>query len=389
MTSQEQIGAFSDPGRVRTLNEDSYGIAVQVGVAPDLLARKGQLFAVADGMGGHAAGEVASRLAIDALFAAYYGDPDPDLRRSLLAAVQAANARVYEQAQANEAQTGMGTTLVAAVLHADQWLIANVGDSRAYLIRNGKAGQVTHDHSWVAEQMAAGVLTAEEGRNHPYRNVVTRSLGQKAELKIDLFSEPTQPGDALLLCSDGLSNMVAPPAMARAIMAMSAQAAAEELVRQANIAGGPDNITAIIVKLAGGDKSVSTAGPLLAVTGAVVALLCLVLAVPTGLRGVQQMLATDTPTATATPTLTSTPTWTPTATATPTWTPTPTPTSTPTATPTDTPTATPTDTSTATPTATATWTPNVTLTPMPTAPTTATPRGRPNWTPFIMRTPTQ
>ena len=251
MTTRLEIGVLSDTGRVRTLNEDSYGIAAQLGMSNDLLARKGQLFAVADGMGGHAAGEVASQLAISTLFEVYYQDPDPDLRRSLLAAIQTANTRVYEQAEANEMQAGMGTTLVAAVLHNDQWLIANAGDSRAYLVRNGKAQQATRDHSWVAEQMAAGVLTAEEGRNHPYRNIVTRSLGQMPDLAAELFLEPAMPGDALLLCSDGLSNLVSPRSMAQAITTHSAQAAAEQLVRQANQQGGPDNITAVVVKLAG------------------------------------------------------------------------------------------------------------------------------------------
>lgn len=340
MTTQLEIGVFSDSGRVRTLNEDSYGIATQMGVAPDLLARKGQLFAVADGMGGHAAGEVASRLAISALFETYYADPDPDVRRSLLTAFQAANTRVYEQAQADGAQADMGTTLVAALLHADQWLIANVGDSRAYLVRGGKAQQVTRDHSWVAEQVAAGVLTDEEGRNHPYRNVVTRSLGQQAEIKVDLFSEPVQADDALLLCCDGLSNLVAPAAMARAITKLSAQAAAEELVRQANAAGGPDNITAVVVKLPGGKAAGGASGPWVAVAGAVLALLCLLFAVPPAVDTVRQFVATPTATATHTPspTPTSSPTatWTPTSTPTPTLTPTPTMTPTPTSTPTPT-----------------------------------------------------
>jgi protein phosphatase len=316
-------------------------------------------------MGGHAAGEVASQLAISALFEAYYQDPDPDLGRSLAAACQAANAAVYQQAQADEAQAGMGTTLVAAVLHQQQWLIANAGDSRAYLVRDGRARQLTRDHSWVAEQVAAGVLTAEQGRTHPYRNVVTRSLGQTSDLKAELFTEPARAGDALLLCSDGLSNLVAPEAMAYALTAYQAQDAAAELVRQANEAGGYDNITAVVVKLAGNARPAGSRGrPLLAVAGVLAALICLVLAVPAAQQA-REILATDTPTATPSPTWT--PTWTPSATPTatpsPTWTPTRTPTATATATPSPTSTPKSTPTATGTPVSTATNT----ATPAPTA----------------------
>lgn len=360
MTLRYDVGWSSHVGRVRTLNEDCYGVAGQMGVEASLMARRGSLFAVADGMGGHAAGEVASRLAVDTLFQVYYRDTDLDLGRSLLTAFQVANARIYERAQANEAQAGMGTTLVAAVLHNGNWLIANVGDSRAYLIRSEKTHQITRDHSWVAEQVAAGVLTAEEGRQHPYRNVVTRSLGQSAEVKVDLFVEQAWPGDALLLCSDGLSNMVAPSAIAYTVAKLPAHAAAQDLVRQANEAGGPDNITAVVVKLAAEAGGVERW--LAAAAGAGLVLTCLVLAGPVAVTSVSQLIAPPT----AMPTSTFTPTWTPTATASPTMTPSPTPTPTSTATPTLTPTPTPTPTSTPTP------TPTPTVTPTPTPPPTPT-----------------
>lgn len=337
------VGHLSSVGRVRTLNEDSVGVAGLMGIAPDLLARKGYLCAVADGMGGHAAGEVASQLAISALFEAYYQDPDSDLGRSLLAACQAANTRVYQQAQANEEQTGMGTTLAAAVLHQARWLIAHAGDSRVYLIRQGRAQPLTNDHSWVAEQVAAGVLTEEQARNHPYRNVVTRSLGMGAALAPALREEPVRPGDILLLCSDGLSGLVAPEAMAYAVTAYPPQEAAADLVRQANEAGGYDNITAVVIRLAGSAQPEGNAGRvLLLAVGALLALICLAVAAPPVVQVARVALATLTPTPTATPSPTATATWTatptrtPTITPTPTWTPTPTLTPTPTSTPTPT-----------------------------------------------------
>ncbi len=239
-------------GQRRKLNEDAWRIAGDAD-APELWAQRGKLFAVADGMGGHAAGEVASRLAIDTLFSRYYAsDPGPlsspfSIRRQLEQAIAAANQAVYEQAAENRAQTGMGTTLVAAVLHGDWLTIANVGDSRAYIWHNGAAEQVTRDHSWVAEQVQAGILSEEEARVHIYRSVVTRCIGHQPDVQIDLFERLLDPGDMMLLCSDGLSNQVSANTIAE-ILSRPPDQALEELIRQANDSGGPDNITAIIIQ---------------------------------------------------------------------------------------------------------------------------------------------
>jgi len=252
------VGSSTSVGQVRDLNEDSYGVITEIqqplGIDSDTIARKGALFAVADGMGGHAAGEVASQMAIELLFSTYYADSDSDPRRSLGRAFEAVNTAIHSQAAADEMQTGMGTTLVAAVLRDGKWWIANVGDSRAYLIRTNKIRQVTRDHSWVTEQLAAGVLTEEEARDHPYRNIVTRSMGQNPGIKVDHFELKANPGDRLLLCSDGLSNMVGAEAMEGMIQSQDVDVAAKLLVVEANAAGGPDNITAIVVESQGIQK---------------------------------------------------------------------------------------------------------------------------------------
>ncbi len=238
----------SHPGQRRTLNEDAWWIARE----PDTgawWAQRGRLFVVADGMGGHAAGEVASQLAVETLAQAYYGGDatpaSPAMR--LEQAIQAANRRVYEQAATQDAQAGMGTTVVAAVVH-DGWLtIANVGDSRAYRVRSGQAEQITRDHSWVAEQVTAGALSREEAKNHIYKNVVTRCLGHRPTVQIDLFEQALEVGDIVLLCSDGLSNQVSDTELASILTESAAALAAAiaTLLRLANERGAPDNITAV------------------------------------------------------------------------------------------------------------------------------------------------
>ena len=251
-TSWQIISAGqTDPGRRRQLNEDAWRIAGQA-QAPHLWSQRGRLFAVADGMGGHAAGEIASHLALDVLFASYYDDQDdlvlPSVMR-LEEAIKAANRRVYEQSIRNKSQTGMGTTVVAATVHDDWLTIASVGDSRAYLIRNGEAKQITHDHSWVAEQVKAGVLTEEEARVHMYRSVVTRCVGHQADIQVDTFELLLDPGDAVLLCSDGLSGQVADEEMARVVNQFAPDQATGRLIELANLAGGPDNITVIVFQV--------------------------------------------------------------------------------------------------------------------------------------------
>src|ERR1700680_1634921 len=168
-----------------------------------IMAKKGALFIVADGMGGHAAGEVASEIAVDTVSNVYYQDNSDDAATSLLHAIKRANALIHQRAAENMLRSGMGTTCVAAVLRGNMAYIANMGDSRAYLVRNGQVKQVSQDHSWVAEQVRAGLLTEDQARTHAQRNVITRSLGTQADVDIDVFLEPLQENDCVGLCTDG------------------------------------------------------------------------------------------------------------------------------------------------------------------------------------------
>ncbi|MBM4431546.1 MAG: serine/threonine-protein phosphatase, partial [Chloroflexi bacterium] len=190
------VGRRTERGRAREFNEDFLGTPEDMGIDPSLVAQKGRLYAVCDGMGGHAAGEAASRLAVQTLFTAYYAAPSPNVQESLRQAVAQANAAVYAAAQADPAKQGMGSTVVAPVLQGDQVTIASVGDSRAYLVNRGGIGQITTDHTWVQEQVAAGVLTPEQARRHLYRSRLTRALGGKPEVQADLFQERIAPGEA-------------------------------------------------------------------------------------------------------------------------------------------------------------------------------------------------
>lgn len=217
---------------------------------PEQRRRKGLLFVVADGMGGHQAGEVASETAVQTISHEYYRDPDPQVAPALVRAIQKANAVIYERAQESIGQVGMGTTVVAAVARGPELVLANVGDSRAYLLRNGNLRQVTRDHSFVEEQIRAGVLTREEARAHPRRNVVTRALGPKPEVDVDTYGGKLSPGDVLLLCSDGLSEYVPDHEMEGILRQSTSQEAVDMLIALARDRGGGDNISALVVKAA-------------------------------------------------------------------------------------------------------------------------------------------
>ena len=363
-----KIGSLSDPGQVRELNEDYFATPETMEISLDLVEQKGRLYAVADGMGGHAAGEVASQQAIFTLFREYYASPCAEIVKRMAEAIEAANVEVHAQASSDRAKTGMGTTLVAAVLKGDDLYVANVGDSRAYLVREQRIEQITTDHSWVNEQVQAGIITAQEAREHLYRNIITRSLGTKLDVDIDFFQRKVQPGDVLLLCCDGLSNEVKDDEIARIVSATDPQEAVQELIDLANQRGGPDNITAIVVKISEVIKRPLPVLPL--AVGGRLAVILIAAAVYFGRGPVGALLAPPTATATATSTSTATPrpTYTPTATLTPTSTPraTLTSTSTPTATPKPTQTPTSTPVATVTPTETPTEAPSPTLTTAPT-----------------------
>lgn len=243
---QLDVGLTSDRGPNRDLNEDY----VEYYIPPDEAQSrsKGALFVVADGMGGHLAGEVASREAVRRVIKEYYADPAQDPGTCLGRAVRAANNLVYQLASADPDKAGMGTTLVAAVVIGSRVYVANVGDSRAYGISRDQIAQITQDHSWVEEQIRAGILTRERAQNHPQRNLITRALGRRRTVDVDLFEGKLLPGDALLLCSDGVCGPLSDEEMARAIRSLPPGRAAQQLVGQAAAAGGTDNASALIVR---------------------------------------------------------------------------------------------------------------------------------------------
>ncbi len=251
---QFDIGQRTDVGRRRDHNEDFLGV-----FRPELtaeLVHRGILLVVADGMGGYAAGEVASRTAVEAANQAYYGDLLSNVENALNRALTTANSMVVEEANRDAERAGMGTTIAVAVIRGEELVAANVGDSRVYLLRDHHLSQVTHDHSWVAELLGAGKITPEEAQRHPMRNVVTRSLGGHAEVQVEVYpSSPLQPGDTVLVCSDGLWGMVPAERITHILDSLSAQAAADALIVAANEAGGHDNISAIVCRVLGDEDS--------------------------------------------------------------------------------------------------------------------------------------
>ncbi|WP_338248149.1 Stp1/IreP family PP2C-type Ser/Thr phosphatase [Dictyobacter halimunensis] len=241
------VAQRTDVGMKRQHNEDS--VAYIIPKDQQLLEQKGALFIVADGMGGHAAGEVASEIAVDSVCTLYYQDTDTDVPASLIRAIRYANATIYQRATENAQHSGMGTTCVVAVLRGDIAYIANVGDSRAYLVRHGQVRQISQDHSWVAEQVRMGQMTEEEAQMHSMRNIITRSLGPFPEVEVDVFVEQVEEGDALVLCSDGLCGMINDQELTSIVEQFGPQESVTRLVQYANAQGGIDNITAIVARV--------------------------------------------------------------------------------------------------------------------------------------------
>jgi serine/threonine protein phosphatase PrpC len=201
-------------------------------------------------MGGHNAGEVASAGAAARIYEGYYADADPNIHRSLDKVIRLANAELYAQAQANPAQHGMGTTLTAVVIQGDRAYIAHVGDSRLYRVRGGRPEQLTQDHSWVAEQVRAGVLSPDQAEVHPQRNVITRALATAPDVKVDHSDTDLQVGDVLVLCSDGLNTEVGDNQIAAlSTKAATAQEAVQRLIKLANDNGGEDNISVAVIRV--------------------------------------------------------------------------------------------------------------------------------------------
>jgi PPM family protein phosphatase len=248
-----QIKAYglSDVGKQRQHNEDTF-----------LVEPGARLFLVADGMGGHAAGEIASRIAVDSIseFILHTNEDDGTwphgydvhLNRStnrLVAALRIANGRVLEAMKRDARLKGMGTTIVASLFDGDTISFAHVGDSRAYLIREGKLIRITNDHSWVYEQVQAGMLSEEEAQRHPLRNVITRALGGAVSVLPDASEIAWRPGDLYLLCSDGLTGMISEEEILQVVAEYeNPEEAVRQLIDLANARGGIDNVTAVLIQ---------------------------------------------------------------------------------------------------------------------------------------------
>jgi protein phosphatase len=250
--------ALTDVGRRRDHNEDYLGDFLINGQPPYnsvAVGERGYLFAVADGMGGHAAGEVASEMAINALFEEYYNFPTSgNAAEDLLRSISMANQKVHI-AGITGGKGQMGTTLTLALILGNRMVVGNVGDSRTYLIRNGEARRISKDHSMVQEQVDLGVLTEEQAEKSLMRNVITRAIGHREQVEPDFFEEELQKGDVVMLCSDGLHGQVNEATIANVVSAAIQGGtglgnAAETLVAMANELGGPDNISVILVGIA-------------------------------------------------------------------------------------------------------------------------------------------
>jgi PPM family protein phosphatase len=238
-----RAAGLTDTGRRRRQNEDAF-----VCDPP--------LFAIADGMGGAQAGELASRLAAAAIEEAAPAVSDEE---DVVGVVRAANARIFERSLRDPAVAGMGTTATVALVdeHTGMLTLAHVGDSRAYRYRDAKLEQLTTDHSLVAELVRSGRLTEAEAAVHPHRSVITRALGTEADVEVDTRTLDVAPGDLVLLCSDGLSAMVRDDEIARVLEATAGDPheAAETLIRAANAAGGEDNFTVVLFEITDGDPA--------------------------------------------------------------------------------------------------------------------------------------
>jgi protein phosphatase len=227
--------AKTDTGRQRRENEDcAYARA--------------PVFVVADGMGGAQAGEVAAQIAVDAFSRGLPDSGSPEER--LASRVQEANQRIWEQSRTRREQAGMGTTLTAAYLDDSELAIAHVGDSRAYLFRDGSLRRLTQDHSLVDELVRRGKLTEEQAAEHPQRSIITRALGAEPTVEVDTWTYPVRPGDVLLLCSDGLTSMITEERVEEILGGSTdLNVTAQQLIDEANAAGGRDNITVVLSRI--------------------------------------------------------------------------------------------------------------------------------------------
>ncbi|MGE5329048.1 MAG: Stp1/IreP family PP2C-type Ser/Thr phosphatase [Deltaproteobacteria bacterium] len=243
------VGACSDKGIIRQINEDSFYIPLET--ADDSI----MLFIVADGMGGHMAGEIASREAVDAVvwyINENYEKEARNVRSNLINLINEsilyANKQIYEKSLSDNNLNGMGTTFAIALIHNESLYIGHVGDSRIYLLRKNNLCQLTRDHSYVEELVSSGTITREEAANHPQKNIITRALGTEKIVEIDICVRKIYKNDTLLLCTDGLTNMVDEETIKTVLESTEvSKESAEKLVDLANQAGGTDNITVVVV----------------------------------------------------------------------------------------------------------------------------------------------
>ncbi|MDQ6615986.1 MAG: protein phosphatase 2C domain-containing protein, partial [Actinomycetota bacterium] len=242
----------SEPGDVRPHNEDFAGVYAPT--IPDDAWDRGPLFIVADGLGGHAAGEVASRTAVEAALAHWTTGSAPAPHQALRAATRAANVAVFDAALQSRRQ-GMATTFTALTLAGREAIVGHVGDSRCYLVRGQTTTQMTSDHSRVGEMLRAGLITPEQASNHPARSMISRSVGSEPSVQVDIIRQPTQAGDTFLLCSDGLWDVVGRAEITEVVGAIgtapvpTVTAAADALIEQALARKTPDNVTLLVVRI--------------------------------------------------------------------------------------------------------------------------------------------
>jgi PPM family protein phosphatase len=245
--------ALTDTGIKRTNNEDSY-----------LVIEERNLYVVADGMGGHSSGEIASKIAVETISQFFkdseltedstwpyaYDDNISFEGNKLKTAVAIANEKIQEYATEHPESRGMGTTVVAVLAMDSRLVLCHVGDSRCYLLRDGKFGLLTSDHSWVNEQVKLGFLSEEEAQRHPFRNVITKALGTKGEATAEINEMPGKEGDILLLCTDGLNSMITDDEIAKIVAEdTKLEEKARKLIDAANQNGGEDNITLVLMKI--------------------------------------------------------------------------------------------------------------------------------------------
>ena len=235
--------SLSHIGRVRQRNEDTAGFSRPTGRKER--EERGSIFVVADGMGGHRGGDIASRIAVDTVIATYYASNETNPKRALQQSYSEANQAILDKSRSEVDLFGMGTTCTTMVVINSDAYFAHVGDSRAYVLRDGELTQITEDHSLVGEMVKSGIISDEDALNHPKRNVITRSLGTHPDLIADFPASPFElkDGDVFLLCTDGLTSLVNDSELREVLASQSPSDACNSLVERANLAGGKDNIT--------------------------------------------------------------------------------------------------------------------------------------------------